>query len=79
MLEPRIYLASRSPRRRELLTQVGIRFDMLMFRDAQRPDPALDETWLHGETPQSYVQRVALAKATHGATLLGLRKLPIPR
>ena len=77
MLEPRIYLASRSPRRRELLTQVGIRFDMLMFRDAQRPDPALDETWLHGETPQSYVQRVALAKATHGATLLGLRKLPV--
>jgi septum formation protein len=50
---------------------------MLMFRDAQRPDPALDESWLHGETPQSYVQRVALAKATHGAKLLGLRKLPV--
>ena len=76
MLEPRIYLASRSPRRRELLTQAGIRFDMLMVRDAKRPDPALDESWLEGEAPQAYVQRVAMAKATHGARLLSLRKLP---
>ena len=32
MIDPRIYLASRSPRRRELLTQVGVRFDLLLFR-----------------------------------------------
>lgn len=77
MLEPRIYLASRSPRRRELLTQAGIRFDMLVFRDPQRPDPALDELWLQGETPQAYVSRVAMTKAAHGARLVKLRKLPI--
>lgn len=77
MLEPRIYLASRSPRRRELLTQAGIRFDMLVFRDPHRPDPALDESWLHGEAPKAYVQRVSMAKASHGARLLSLRKLPV--
>lgn len=81
MLDTRIYLASRSPRRRELLAQVGIRFDMLMFRDGlgekARPDSALDETWLRGETPQAYVQRVAAAKAAHGARILSIRKLPI--
>lgn len=81
MLDTRIYLASRSPRRRELLTQVGIRFDMLMFRDGlgekARPDTALDETWLRGETPQTYVQRVATAKAAHGAQILSMRKLPV--
>ena len=80
MLDTRIYLASRSPRRRELLTQVGIRFEMLMFRDGlgekARPDPALDETWLPGETPNAYVQRVAAAKALHGARILSMRKLP---
>ena len=35
-IEPRIYLASRSPRRRELLTQVGIRFDLMLFRVGSR-------------------------------------------
>ena len=81
MSEPRIYLASRSPRRRELLTQAGIHFDMLMLRNVlgekARPDSALDESWLAGESPQDYVQRVAAAKAWHGAALLSLRKLPL--
>ena len=81
MLDNRIYLASRSPRRRELLTQIGIHFDMLMFRDGlgekARPDAALDESWLTGETPQAYVQRVAAAKAAHGARILSMRKLQI--
>jgi septum formation protein len=39
-LEPRIYLASKSPRRRELLTQIGVRFDLLMFRTPPREDAA---------------------------------------
>jgi septum formation protein len=34
MIDPRIYLASRSPRRRELLAQIGVRFDLLLFRAA---------------------------------------------
>ena len=81
MLEPRIYLASRSPRRRELLTQVGIGFDLLMLRSTSgekaRPDEALDESWLSGESPQDYVQRVSAAKGRHGAALIKLRRLPI--
>ena len=43
---PRLYLASRSPRRRELLTQMGIGFDTIAFRDSPRDDPGLDETCL---------------------------------
>ena len=76
MTDARIYLASKSPRRRELLTQAGIHFDMLIFREPPRVDPELDEAWLPGETPPHYVQRVAAAKAAHGANILAWRKLP---
>jgi predicted house-cleaning NTP pyrophosphatase (Maf/HAM1 superfamily) len=34
----RLYLASRSPRRRELLHQIGIDFDTVVFRDGMRAD-----------------------------------------
>lgn len=76
MIEHRIYLASRSPRRRELLTQIGVRFDMLLFRGAPREDAEVDETWHDGEAPTDYVVRVARAKATFGAGLLASRHLP---
>jgi septum formation protein len=50
-----LILASASPRRRDLLTQVGLRFDIL---------PAhIDETLHPNETPTAYVQRLALEKA----------------
>ena len=75
-LEPRIHLASQSPRRRELLAQIGVRFDLLLFRTGPRSDPATDETQHPGETPAAYVQRVARAKADHGTRLLQLRRLP---
>ena len=77
-LEPRIYLASKSPRRRELLTQIGVRFDLMLFRGAPREDPETDETPLPGEAPEVYARRVALAKALHGERLIGWRKL-VPR
>jgi septum formation protein len=76
-LEHRIYLASRSPRRRELLAQIGLGFDMLLFRLPPREDPEVDETWHGKETPADYVQRVARAKAGHGAKLLAVRNLPL--
>jgi len=72
----RIYLASRSPRRRELLTQIGIAFDTVLFRDGERADPETDETPLPGEPALTYVERVARAKAEHGARIIGWRKLP---
>lgn len=75
-LESRIYLASQSPRRRELLTQIGVRFDMLLFRGDNRVDPEIGEEVLPGETPEAYVLRVATAKARHGLNLLAWRRLP---
>ncbi|MCX7898147.1 MAG: Maf family nucleotide pyrophosphatase [Rhodocyclaceae bacterium] len=74
--EPRIYLASQSPRRRELLAQIGVRFDVLPFRSGLRKDPECDETPLPQEAPQAYVERVARAKALHGARIMRLRHLP---
>lgn len=74
-IQPRIYLASRSPRRRELLAQIGIRFDLLLFRVGPREDPETDESVLPGESPDDYVRRVALAKAAHGARLIALRRV----
>ena len=78
MIDSRIYLASRSPRRRELLAQIGIRFDLLLFRAAPREDAEVSEAWLPGETPEAYVVRVARIKAAFGADLLASRKV-VPR
>ncbi|WP_295391175.1 nucleoside triphosphate pyrophosphatase [uncultured Thiodictyon sp.] len=50
-----IYLASGSPRRRELLTQIGVRFAVLAAD--------CDETRHPGEHPEDYVLRLALEKA----------------
>ena len=75
MIDPRIYLASRSPRRRELLAQVGVRFDLLLFRLPPRDDAEVSEDWLPGETPEAYVQRVARAKAEFGADLIARRAI----
>ena len=60
----RLYLASRSPRRRELLHQMGINFDTLVFRDGGRADFEIDETPRPGEDPLVYVERVARAKSS---------------
>ena len=77
MIEPRIYLASSSPRRRELLHQIGVRFDLLLFRSQPRADTEVSEDVLPGEAPDDYVLRVARAKAEHGVRLARLRHLPL--
>ena len=74
-LNPRLYLASRSPRRRELLTQIGVQFDTIVFRNPPREDKELDETPHAGETALAYVERVARSKAEHGWRIVGWRKL----
>ena len=53
-----IYLASESPRRRELLQQIGVSFRLV--------GAAVDETVLAGESPPAYVARLAAAKAGAG-------------
>lgn len=73
----RLYLASRSPRRRELLNQIGIAFDTIVFRDGSRADSETDETPFSGENPLVYVERVARAKAEHGLKIVHERKLPL--
>jgi len=76
-----IYLASRSPRRRELLGQIGIRFEPLLFRDGARADPDTDESVREGEPPEDYVVRVTELKARaawHRVTIRrGLRRMPV--
>ncbi|WP_428826077.1 Maf family protein [Azonexus sp. IMCC34842] len=73
----RLYLSSRSPRRRELLTQMGIAFDTIVFRDGLRSDSATDETPFSAEDPVIYVERVTRAKAEHGLKIVNERKLPL--
>lgn len=72
---PRLYLASRSPRRRELLTQIGVQFDTIVLRNQPREDRVLDEVPLQGEAPIDYVERVARTKAEQGWRIVSWRKL----
>ena len=71
-----IYLASRSPRRRELLTQIGVRFHLLLFRARPGEGLDVDEDPLADEAPAAYVERVARDKAEAGWRRLMQRNLP---
>lgn len=65
-----IYLASQSPRRRELLEQIGVTYQQL---DIEVPEHPLDN-----EAPEVYVLRVALEKARAGqARLAGGDTVPV--
>ncbi len=55
---PMLCLASNSPRRRQLLAQIGVQVSVLSLE--------IDETPYSNESPQNYVQRLALAKAQAG-------------
>lgn len=63
MSGPQIYLASTSPRRRELLAQLGVSFEVI--------SQDVPETRAAGESPEQYVERLALEKATAGLAGLG--------
>jgi septum formation protein len=71
-----IYLASQSPRRRELLKQIGIPFEALMLRSDPRRGIDVDETPLPDESPGSYALRVAREKAATGMRQMEQRRLP---
>lgn len=60
---PDLYLASASPRRRELLVQIGLRVELV--------SQSVSEHRLKNESPEDYVQRLALEKAQAGLALLG--------
>jgi septum formation protein len=69
-MRPRVYLASRSPRRRELLHQIGVAHRLL--------DIEVDERVREGESPSDYVLRVSQDKAVAGLEAChGAAKLPV--
>lgn len=63
---PDIYLASASPRRCELLNQMGIRFGLLKVNEP--------ESRLSHESAQDYVRRISLKKARAGRQLLSTKE-----
>ena len=69
-----VYLASQSPRRRELLDQLGVRYEPLL------PSPDEDAESLEatraGELPAAYVERVTRAKLEAARRRYALRGLP---
>jgi len=71
-----IYLASRSPRRRELLSQIGVRFHLLLFRSRPGEGPDVEEMSMPSEKPDLYVERMARAKAEAGWRRMLQRNLP---
>ncbi|MFZ2303091.1 MAG: nucleoside triphosphate pyrophosphatase [Gallionella sp.] len=76
IIQPRIYLASQSPRRRELLKQIGINFEVLLLRSDPHRSLDVDETPLEDEQPEIYVRRICRGKALVGWESLRLRSLP---
>jgi len=70
-----IYLASRSPRRQELLRQIGVTFDELKLRAAPGRHRDVVEETRDGEPPLHYVERIARTKAAVGWNRMEQRKL----
>ena len=79
-----IYLASKSPRRRELLKQIGVQFELLIMREVLRgvahEDGAamdVDESPRDGEQPRHYVERIVRLKAETAQRIMRSRKLAV--
>ena len=72
-----VYLASQSPRRGELLDQIGVRHELLLA-EADDDVEALEATRA-GESPEAYVERVTRAKLRAAMRRLRTRRLaPAP-
>lgn len=70
-----VYLASQSPRRRQLLEQIGVRHELLLA-DAAEEDAEALEAERRGEPPLAYVRRVTQAKLNAAQARLKRRGLP---
>ena len=73
----KIYLASKSPRRRELLRQIGVAFELLLLRDQTPRGPDVSEEVLPHEAAQAYVARVTMEKARAAQQMMVWRSLPV--
>lgn len=69
-----VYLASQSPRRRQLLEQVGVRHELLLPGDDE--DAEALEALVAGESPDDYVRRVTAAKLQAALARRRRRGLP---
>ena len=76
MSDAAVYLASRSPRRQELLRQIGVTFDELRLRTASGRPRDVIETAHDGEPPLHYVERIARTKVQVGWRCMEERLLP---
>ena len=76
-IEKKIYLASKSPRRRELLRQIGVEFELLMLRNDTVRGPDVTEAILPGEDAISYVARVSREKAAFAWNMVQTRRLTV--
>ncbi len=77
LLDKKIYLASKSPRRRELLRQIGVEFELLSVRSDPGRGPDVSEDERPGEAPLDYVARVAREKGAFAWKVLALRRMPL--
>jgi septum formation protein len=76
-IDRKIYLASKSPRRRELLRQIGVEFELLMLRNDTMRGPDVSELELPDEAAADYVARVANEKAAFAWNIVQSRRLPV--
>lgn len=77
IIQRRIYLCSQNPRRRELLKQIGITFEVLLLRCDPRRSSDVNETPLDDESAEVYVRRLCQEKVRAGSESLRLRNLPL--
>lgn len=76
-IDKKIYLASKSPRRRELLRQIGVEFELLMLRNDTPRGPDVTEAVRTGEPAADYVARVSLEKAAFAWSIVQNRRLTV--
>jgi len=76
-LDKKIYLASKSPRRRELLRQVGVDFELLSLRSDPGRGVDVSEDVLASEPALAYVERVAREKGAFAWKVLHLRRMAL--
>jgi septum formation protein len=73
---PSVYLASKSPRRQELLRQIGVEFEELLLREAAGRRRDIVESPRKGEAALDYVKRVARTKVSVAWHQMNRRGLP---
>ena len=74
-MNPQIHLASKSPRRQDLLRQIGVEFDLIKLREAPGRERDVDEGARRTEPALHYVERMARTKAAVAWTRMQQRKM----